>query len=72
MSLEQPKIPFARAGNINQHQEIDKRQNVAFGFVPTDLAADGLQIEIEILGERKPAIAYSRPLFDADRKRMLG
>ncbi|MFN3261712.1 MAG: FAD-dependent oxidoreductase [Pikeienuella sp.] len=46
--------------------------SVALGLVPAALAAPGLEAEIEILGERRPARLLSAPLFDADGARMRG
>ncbi|MGB8813067.1 MAG: FAD-dependent oxidoreductase, partial [Paracoccaceae bacterium] len=47
-------------------------KSVAMGFVPTASAVDGLKVEIEILGERRPAVLVTEPLFDADGSRMRG
>lgn len=47
-------------------------QSVAMGFLPADRVEDGLAVEIEILGERRPARLVSTPLFDADGARMRG
>ncbi|HEX9858398.1 MAG TPA: aminomethyltransferase family protein, partial [Paracoccaceae bacterium] len=47
-------------------------KSVALGFVPTDQAVEGLQVEIEILGERRPAVLVTEALFDADGARMRG
>ncbi|TKA95791.1 FAD-dependent oxidoreductase [Cereibacter changlensis] len=47
-------------------------QSVAMGFLPADRIEDGLAVEIEILGERRPARLVSTPLFDADGARMRG
>lgn len=46
--------------------------SVALGFVPADRAAEGLAVEIEILGERRPARLVTRPLFDPDGLRLRG
>lgn len=48
------------------------QKSVALGFLPTDLIEDGLAVEIEILGEMRPAKLVSTPLFDADGTRMRG
>ena len=42
-------------------------KSVAQGFLPGDRVQDGLALEIEILGERRPARAGATrtPLFDA-------
>ena len=61
-------VGFVTSGGYAHHV----RKSIAFGFVPIKLARDGLQVEIEILGERRAASAYSKPLFDAGRRRMLG
>ncbi|MGB3279159.1 MAG: glycine cleavage T C-terminal barrel domain-containing protein, partial [Pseudorhodobacter sp.] len=47
-------------------------QSIALGFVPTDRVAEGLAVEIEILGERRAAKLVTEPLFDADGARMRG
>ncbi len=47
-------------------------KSVALGFVPADRVAEGLEAEIEILGERRPARLVTTPLFDADGTRMRG
>ena len=39
-------------------------QSVAQGFLPPDRVADGLPVEIEILGERRPARVHLAPLWD--------
>ena len=46
--------------------------SVAYGFLPADRVADGLPVEIEILGVRRPARVHLAPLFDADGARMRG
>ena len=47
-------------------------KSIAQGFLPTDRIADGLEVEIEILGQMRPARVISTPLFDADGARMRG
>jgi dimethylglycine dehydrogenase len=47
-------------------------QSVAMGFLPADRVQEGLGVEIEILGERRPARLVTAPLFDADGARMRG
>ena len=47
-------------------------KSVAQAFVPVDLIRDGLQAEIEILGERRKATLVTAPLWDADGARMRG
>ena len=44
--------------------------SVALGFLPTENIKDGLLVDIEILGELKPARVVSSPLFDPDGSRM--
>ena len=45
------------------------RQSVAIGFLPPERIADGLAVEIEILGERRPARVVTAPLWDDPRMR---
>ena len=47
-------------------------KSVAMGFLPADRAVAGTKCEIEILGERRPAVVVTEPLFDADGARMRG
>jgi dimethylglycine dehydrogenase len=47
-------------------------QSVAQGFLPADRVEDGLPVEIEILGDRRPARVHLRPLFDPDGARLRG
>ncbi len=47
-------------------------KSIALGFVPAEQAHEGLAVEIEILGERRPARLITQPLFDADGARMRG
>ncbi len=47
-------------------------KSIALGFVPTDRAAEGLKVDIEILGQLRPATLITKPLFDADGTRMRG
>ncbi len=39
------------------------QNNIAFGFLPTGLVADGRRVEIEILGDMIPARLYTAPLI---------
>jgi dimethylglycine dehydrogenase len=46
-------------------------KSVAQGFLPADRAVDGLAVEIEILGQRRPARVHMAPIWD-DGGRMRG
>jgi len=59
---------FCTSGGYSHYAQ----KSVAMGFVPTSRAVDGLEVEIEILGEMVPARLVSEPLFDADGARMRG
>ena len=48
------------------------KKSVALGFLPVELIAEGLKVEIEILGERSKAQLISEPLFDPKAERMRG
>ena len=45
-------------------------QSLAQGYIPTELVNAGMQLEIEILGERRPARLQMDPPFDPEAKRM--
>ncbi|MGI3185048.1 GcvT family protein [Nioella aestuarii] len=47
-------------------------KSVAFGFVPSERAVEGLEVEIEILGNMHKARLVTDMLFDADGARMRG
>ncbi len=47
-------------------------KSIAYGLVPRDRAAEGLEVEIEILGDRRRAVQVTRPLWDPDGARMRG
>jgi len=47
-------------------------RSVALGFLPRERAEPGTAVEIEILGEMRPAVMAAAPLFDADGARMRG
>ena len=59
---------FCTSGGYSHHAE----KSVALGFIPTELAEDGLEVEIEILGELRPARIISTPLYDPDGAIMRG
>lgn len=44
--------------------------SIAMGFVPVDRITEGLEVDIEILGQMRPARLITEPLFDADGARM--
>ncbi len=48
------------------------RKSVALGFLPSERIAHGLRVEIEILGQMRPATLITTPLFDADGAQMRG
>jgi dimethylglycine dehydrogenase len=45
-------------------------QSLAQGYIPTGLVRPDLQLEVEILGERRPARLQMSPPFDPDALRM--
>ena len=45
-------------------------KSVALGFVPTEQVVAGREVDIEILGERRPAYLITEPLFDPAGVRM--
>jgi len=59
---------FCTSGGYSHHAG----KSIAQGFLPTDRIADGLQVEIEILGQMRPATLITTQLFDRDGARMRG
>ena len=45
-------------------------KSIAFGLVPRNRAAPGLEVEIEILGDRRRAVQVPGPLWDPDGERL--
>ena len=59
---------FCTSGGFSHYTGL----SVAQGFLPTDRIADGMAVEIEILGVKRPAHVHLGPLFDKDGSRMRG
>ncbi|MFQ6552374.1 GcvT family protein [Aestuariibius insulae] len=57
---------FCTSGGYSHHSDT----SVALGLVPTETAKPGLTAEIEILGQMRPAVMLTEPLFDPDGSRM--
>ena len=43
---------------------------ICYGYLPTELAAEGCVVEVEYFGERHRATVRAEPRFDPDRKRL--
>ena len=61
-------VGFVTSGGYAHHA----RKSVAIGFVPVDMIGPDLEVEIEILGERRPARLFTGALFDPNGERMRG
>ena len=59
---------FCTSGGYSHHAG----QSIALALIPRDKAVEGLQAEIEILGEMRPARLITEALFDPDGARMRG
>jgi len=66
--LDRAVVGFCTSGGYSHYAD----KSIAIGFVPSEHARDGLEVEIEILGEMRRATLTSTALFDPDRSRMLG
>ena len=66
--LDGAVVGFCTSGGYSHHAQ----KSVALGFVPRERVQDGLEVEIEILGEMRPARVITTPLFDPDGSRMRG
>ena len=66
--LDEKVVGFCTSGGFSHFSGL----SLAQGFLPADRVQDGLAVEIEILGERRPAKVHLSPLFDADGSRMRG
>jgi dimethylglycine dehydrogenase len=61
-------VGFVTSGGYAHFSE----KSVALGFLPKDVVQEGLEVEIEILGERRNARLITEPLFDPKGQRMRG
>lgn len=66
--LDGAVVGFCTSGGYSHYAG----KSIAMGFVPVDRAADGLEVEIEILGKMHAARLITTALFDADGARMRG
>ena len=66
--LDGAVVGFCTSGGYSHHAQ----KSIALGFVPAERAKDGLNVEIEILGDMRKAQLITTPLFDADGARMRG
>ena len=61
-------VGFVTSGGFAHYS----KKSVANGFLPTAMAKEGQQVEIEILGEMRKAVVYTKDLVDPDGSRMRG
>ncbi|MEP3636318.1 MAG: FAD-dependent oxidoreductase [Paracoccaceae bacterium] len=61
-------VGFCTSGGYSHHAQT----SVAQGFLPTDRIIDGMEVEIEILGQMRKAQVVTKALFDPDGDRMRG
>ncbi|MEM1236310.1 MAG: FAD-dependent oxidoreductase [Pseudomonadota bacterium] len=61
-------VGFCTSGGYSHFAQ----KSIAQGFLPLELAKDGTEVKIEILGVERAAKVISAPLFDSDGQRMRG
>lgn len=66
--LDGSVVGFCTSGGYSHFAQ----KSVAMGFLPSGRIEDGLEVEIEILGQMRKAKVISTPLFDPDGTRMRG
>lgn len=66
--LDGSVVGFCTSGGYSHFAQ----KSVAMGFLPSGCIEDGLEVEIEILGQMRKAKVISTPLFDPDGRRMRG
>jgi dimethylglycine dehydrogenase len=59
---------FCTSGGYSHHAGT----SIAFALVPRAVATDDMVVEIEIMGQRRPARRITTPLFDPDGQVMRG
>ena len=66
--LDGAVVGFCTSGGYSHYSG----KSIALGFVPRGRVAEGLSVEIEILGQMCPARLITTPLFDAQGAHMRG
>ena len=66
--LDGAVVGFCTSGGYSHHTG----KSIAMGFVPRERITQGLAVEIEILGQMRPATLMTTPLFDPEGARMRG
>ncbi len=66
--LDGEVVGFCTSGGYSHHTGT----SIAQGFLPAQAISEGLRVEIEILGQMRPATVTLTPPFDADGARMRG
>jgi dimethylglycine dehydrogenase len=59
-------VGYVSSGGYSHHV----KKSMAMGYVPTNCAVDGTELEIELLGEFYRARVMARPVYDPDGTRM--
>ena len=59
-------VGYVSSGGYAHHV----KRSMAMGYVPADLARDGEQVEVEIMGEMYPATIHAAPLYDPNGGKM--
>ena len=47
-------------------------RSIALAYVQAELAVPGTRLEVEVLGERRPAVVGREPLYDPENSRLRG
>ena len=66
--VEGKVVGFCTSGGYSHYAG----KSIAQALIPREMAREGLAVEIEILGQMRPARLITEPLFDADGARMRG
>ncbi|QJF51386.1 GcvT family protein [Roseobacter ponti] len=61
-------VGFCTSGGYSHHAG----KSIAIGFLPADRADEAPDVQIEILGQMRPARVITEPLFDPDAAQMRG
>ncbi|MBR9766308.1 MAG: FAD-dependent oxidoreductase [Rhodobacteraceae bacterium] len=61
-------VGFCTSGGYSHHLG----QSLAHGFLPTEVAQAGTEVEVEILGQMRHAVAITQTDFDPEARRMRG
>ncbi len=60
-------VAYVASGGYGHRTE----KSIAFSYLPNELATPGTQLEVDLVGVRRPASVVEEPLYDPKSERLL-